>query len=122
MDARKTSIILLCLAIGRTFAAPLPQGQTPPVAPGAAGAPPGGILPIALPIHALPHSGIVGAFDNFGAGIANFGNAQGSGFDAILSGFFNSIGTLFSGIFGSGAVNTAFLNYNNRPPVDPRYA
>lgn len=73
-----------------------------------------------LLINKLAHSGIVGAFDNFGAGIANFGNAQGSGFDAILSGFFNSIGTLFSGLFGSGAVNTAFLNYNNRPPIDPR--
>lgn len=43
MNCQKTSIFVLCLLIGRTFSAP-----QPPVAPGA-----GGILPIALPIHAL---------------------------------------------------------------------
>lgn len=67
---------------------------------------------------ALPKTGIVGMFDNFGAALANFGNAQGSGFDAFLSGIFNGFGNLFSGLFGSGAINTAFLNYNNRPPAD----
>lgn len=56
--------------------------------------------------------------DNLGAGLANFGNAQGSAFDAILSGIFNAFGNFISGILGSGAVNTAFLNYNNRPPLD----
>lgn len=50
MDCQITSIILLCLLIGRAFSAP----QAPPPAAGAAGAPgAGGILPIALPIHAL---------------------------------------------------------------------
>lgn len=52
------------------------------------------------------------------AGLANYGNAMGSGFDAMLSGLFNAVGTMFSGLLGSGAINTAFLNYNNRPPAD----
>lgn len=75
-------------------------------------------LPLSWLMTALPKTGMVGFFDNLGAALANFGNAQGSGADAIFSGFFNAIGTLFSGMLGSGAINTAFLNYNNRPPLD----
>lgn len=119
------SVFLLNL-FGRIFAAPIPQsasggasGGAPPAGAAPPGGAPGGMpggLPLPFPIHALPHSGIVGAADNLGAGIANFGNGQGSSFDAFISGFFNAIGTLVSGVLGSGAVNTAFLNYNNRPP------
>lgn len=48
MNRSIQSIILVCLLIGNVFTAP----QNPAVAtPG--GAPAGGILPIALPIHAL---------------------------------------------------------------------
>lgn len=57
-------------------------------------------------------------FDNIGAGLANFGNGQGSAFDAILSGMFNAFGNFISGVLGSGVINTGFLNYNNRPPAD----
>lgn len=66
----------------------------------------------------MPRSGIVGAADNIGAGMANFGNGQGSAFDAIISGIFNAFGNFISGVLGSGSINTSFLNYNNRPPPD----
>lgn len=92
-----------------------PADSTPGGAPGA---PPGASLPMSWLMTALPRTGIVGMFDNLGAALANFGNAQGSGFDAFISGIFNGFGNLFSGLFGSGAINTAFLNYNNRPPAD----
>lgn len=75
-------------------------------------------MPIQWLMNAMPRSGIVGMADNFGAALANFGNGQGSAFDAIFSGMFNGFGNFISGILGSGAVNTAFLNYNNRPPAD----
>lgn len=71
-----------------------------------------------LPNNAIPHSGIVGGFDTLAAGIANFGNGVGSALDAIAGGIFTGSANLFSGIFGSGAVSSAFLNYNNRLPVE----
>lgn len=67
-------------------------------------------------VPATPHTGVTGAADNFGAGIANFGNGQGAAMDALVSGSFNALGVFLSGILGSGAVNTAFQNFNNKPP------
>lgn len=64
----------------------------------------------------MPKTGIVGFFDSLGAMLANVGNAMGAGFNAFLSGIFHAAGTLFSGMFGSGAIDTGYLNYNNRPP------
>lgn len=93
-----------------------PQGASAKGAAAAPGTSEG--LPLSWLMTAMPKTGIVGFADNFGAAMANFGNAQGAGFDAILSGVFSGIGTLFSGLLGSGAINTAFLNYNNRPPMD----
>jgi len=52
--------------------------------------------PKPLTTQPQPHSGITGAFDNLGAGTANFGNSQGSAMDALLSGTVNSVGTLLS--------------------------
>lgn len=71
-----------------------------------------------LPNNAIPHSGIVGGLDTFAAGVANLGNGIGSGLDAIAGGIFTGIANILSGIFGSGAVSSAFLNYNNRLPVE----
>jgi len=70
--------------------------------------------------NAPPHTGITGAADNLAAGLANFGNGQGSSMDAVVSGTFHAVGTLLSGVLGSGSVNTAFTNYNNRPPKDDK--
>lgn len=84
-------IILLCCIIVCTFAAPQ--------------------------INNIPYSSVVGAADNIGAGIANFGNGQGSSLDAVFSAVGNALGNIISGILGSGAINTAFPNYNNRPPL-----
>lgn len=67
-------------------------------------------------VPALPHTGLTGFGDNLGAGIANFGNGQGAALDALISGSLNAAGVLISGILGSGAVNTAFANFNNKPP------
>lgn len=67
-------------------------------------------------MSSLPRTGITGFFDNIGATLANVGNAKGSSANAASSGF-GGVGTLFSGLLGSGAVNTGFLNYNNRPPI-----
>lgn len=110
--------LLLTLLIGSCgYVSCRPQGAS---AKGGAAAAPGTSegLPLSWLISAMPRTGITGFFDNMGAALANFGNAQGAGFDAFLSGAFNAAGTLFSGMFGSGAINTAFLNYNNRPPLD----
>lgn len=96
-------------AIGVRAAAPVPAAV--PVPP--AGSPNAASLAI---IPALPHTGITGFADNLGAGIANFGNGQGASIDALVSGSFNAAGVLLSGILGSGAVNTAFQNFNNKPP------
>jgi hypothetical protein len=68
------------------------------------------------PLGPLPASGIIGAADNLGAGVANFGNAQGAAFDSLVSGTINGIGTLLSGTLGSGAVSTAFLNSDKKKP------
>jgi hypothetical protein len=57
------------------------------------------------PTGSLPSS-IVGFYDTFGGGIANFGNGTGSAFDALLSGVFNSFGVFISGVLGSGAINS----------------
>lgn len=108
-------LLYLVVLLGIVTARPIPQSAAG-TAPGGAAA--GASLPMSWLMTALPRTGIVGFFDNLGAGMANFGNAQGSGFDAMFSGAFNAIGTLLSGLFGSGAINTAFLNYNNRPPAE----
>lgn len=60
---------------------------------------------------------MIGWGDNTGAAWANFGNGLGAALDAAFSGLFNGVGNIFSGFFGSGAVNTAFANYNNKPAV-----
>ena len=57
----------------------------------------------------MPRSGLAGFADNIGAGLANFGNGQGSSWDAIVSAIFNGLGNFISGILGSGAINTAFM-------------
>lgn len=62
------------------------------------------------------HSGWTGFHDNLGAAIANWGNGQGASWDAAWSGVGNAFGNFFSGVFGSGAVNTQFANFNNKPP------
>lgn len=64
----------------------------------------------------MPKTGIIGAVDSFSAMLANVGNAAGAGFNAFLSGIFHAAGVLFSGVFGSGAIDTGFLNFGNRPP------
>ncbi|XP_031623395.1 uncharacterized protein LOC116340834 [Contarinia nasturtii] len=109
------SIAIFIATIGLAFATPLPQSKPGASAGGAAGA---DGMPIQWLMNAMPRSGLAGMADNIGAGLANFGNGQGSAFDAMLSGLFSAVGNLLSGILGSGAVNTAFLNYNNRPPPD----
>lgn len=109
----RLSIILIGSICGYVSCRPQAPSAKAAAAPGTSEG-----LPLSWLISAMPRTGITGFFDNLGAALANFGNAQGSGFDAFLSGGFNAIGTLFSGLFGSGAINTAFLNYNNRPPLD----
>lgn len=71
-----------------------------------------------LPNNAIPHSGFVGGFDTVSGGLANLGNGLGSGLDAITSGIFTGIANVISGVLGSGAISSAFLNYNNRLPVE----
>jgi len=53
-----------------------------------------------------PNSGIAGAADNLAAGVANFGNAQGASLDAVVSGTFNAVGNVASGVLGSGAADS----------------
>ncbi|CAE6421828.1 unnamed protein product [Rhizoctonia solani] len=65
------------------------------------------------------NSGLQGAADNLGAGLANFGNAQGAAMDSLLSGTTNAVGTLLSGTMGSGAVNTAFQNPSDQKKKYP---
>lgn len=96
-------------AVGVRAAAPAAVPVPPP------GGAAGGAAGLAL-IPALPHTGLTGFGDNLGAGIANFGNGQGAALDALISGSLNAAGVLISGILGSGAVNTAFANFNNKPP------
>lgn len=110
-SAPKASFAKVGTRAGTIFAA-APGAAPPGGPPGAPGAPP---LLALLP--SLPHSGLAGFGDNLGAGVANFGNGQGASWDAVLSGAFNAAGVLISGLIGSGAVNTAFQNYNNKPPV-----
>lgn len=64
----------------------------------------------------VPATGVIGAADGVATTLVNIGNAAGAGFNAFLSGIFHAAGVLFSGIFGTGAIDTGFLNYNNRPP------
>ncbi|XP_055300233.1 uncharacterized protein LOC129567398 [Sitodiplosis mosellana] len=108
-------LILVILVITDTLVLAIPLPQAPAAA--APGAQPNN-LPLSLLMNSMPRSGIVGMADNLGAGLANFGNGQGSAFDAIVSGIFNAFGNFISGVLGSGAINTGFLNYNNRPPAD----
>lgn len=61
-------------------------------------------------------TGVVGAFDTLGAAFANIGNTGGAMLNTAGSGIFNAAGTLLSGVLGSGAINTGFFNYLNRPP------
>lgn len=105
-------MILLATRLVLTIPLPLPQ------APPAAAPPAENNIPLSWLLNNMPRSGIVGAADNIGAGLANFGNGQGSAFDAIISGIFNAFGNFISGVLGSGVINTGFLNYNNRPPAD----
>lgn len=74
-----------------------------------------GNIPLAWMMSGVPTTGMAGFFDNFGATLANVGNAKGSSANAASSGF-GGVGTIFSGLFGSGTIDTSFLNYNNRPP------
>lgn len=55
--------------------------------------------------NTVSRNGIVGAADSFGSGMANFGNAQASAFEAILKGVFNAFGNFIGGMFGSGTVS-----------------
>lgn len=73
----------------------------------------GGVM--VLPNSAIPHSGFVGGFDSLSAGFENAFIAFGSAFDALFSGLGGLGGNSVSGVLGSGAINSAFLNYNNRP-------
>lgn len=145
MNMNFWSIIWLCCIIRQTLTAPqqLPQPGVPGVPgvpgqpggfPGAGVAVPGipgvpglsgpgfggfgGPLPF-IPPFLVPHTGIVGAADSWGAGWINLGNAIGAGLDALTSGTFAGLGIALSGLLGSGAINTLFLNYNNRPPPGP---
>lgn len=102
-------------AIDTRAAAPAPAAVPVPPPGGATPGVAGGEASLAI-IPALPHTGVSGFGDNLGAGIANFGNGQGAAIDALVSGTFNAAGVLISGILGSGAVNTAFQNFNNKPP------
>lgn len=102
----RTQIVHLVIAVN--VALSLAQPPLPPQQP----------LPQALPNNAIPHSGVVGAVDTAMAGVANVGNGIGGALDAFAGGLFTGLATLFSGILGSGAVSSAFLNYNNRLPVE----
>lgn len=104
----ETKIVHVVLVVNIALSLAMPQ-QPPPVPPP---------QPQALPNNAIPHSGIPGAVDTSMAGLANAGNGLGAALDALSGGIFTGIATLFSGMFGSGAISSAFLNYNNRLPVE----
>lgn len=99
--------LLLTILIGLLcgYVSCRPQGSAASAKGGAAPGTSEG-LPLSWLMSAMPKTGIAGLFDNMGAAMANFGNAQGAGFDAFLSGIFSGIGVGLSGLFGSGAINT----------------
>lgn len=76
-----------------------------------------GIGPSLAVVPAQPHTGIAGASDTGAAATANFGNGVGAALNAAVSGFWAALGVLWSGITGSGSVDSSFLNFNNQPPA-----